>query len=185
MSGKEALYQGFNKLMKQKKFEDISISEIVKEAGINRNTFYYHFKDIKEFVKNFLQDEITNTVKEKIKNNQLNEAYYQFVDYAESHKELMENILIHFDTFGVLMQIFHNEIRKDVVKVLHDYENFLHVSLPEKFITLYSHNIAEEYLLAPKEMVFEGTEPKLLKNVFHLYSDSIPEKLLKVSALNL
>ena len=56
MSGKKALYSVFNTLMKEKDFYDISITEIVKSADINRNTFYYHFKDIYEFVKAFLED---------------------------------------------------------------------------------------------------------------------------------
>lgn len=184
MNGKAALYLGFNKLMKEKDFSDISISEIVKEAGINRNTFYYHFKDINEFVKAFLEDEILNTVREKIKKNQFNEGFLLLVDYSETHKELMHNILEHNDTYDILVKILHNDIRMDVVKILNDYQAFLHLNLPEKFITFFSHNIVEEYMAAPKEIVYDGVEGKLLKKVFYLYADSIPDKLLKVSSID-
>lgn len=184
MNGKAALYLGFNKIMKEKDFSLISISEIVKEAGINRNTFYYHFKDINEFVKAFLEDEIMNTVREKIKKNQFNEGFLLLVDYSETHKELMRNILDHPETLDILVKILHNDIRMDVVKILNDYQSFLHLNLPEKFITFFSHNIVEEYMAAPKEIVYDGVEGKLLKKVFYLYADSIPDKLLKVSSID-
>ena len=185
MSGKESLYLGFNELMKEKPFPEISISEIVKRSGINRNTFYYHFKDIKEFVKAFFEDEITNDVREKITKNQFNEACLLFVDYSEKHMELMKNTLDHQDTLDVLVDIFHHDIRLDVEKVLHDYESFLHINLPEQFIIFFAHNIVEEYMMMPKEMVYDGVEGGLLKKVFYLYADAIPDKLLKVSKIDL
>lgn len=36
---------GFMRLIKQKDFSDITISDITQEAEINRSTFYYHFVD--------------------------------------------------------------------------------------------------------------------------------------------
>ena len=184
MSGKESLYKAFNALMKEKPFPLISISEIVKEANINRNTFYYHFKDIYEFVKAFLEDEITNALKEKVKRNQFNEAFLIWVDYCENHLELMKNLLDHSETMQILIKILHDDIRLDVVKVLHDYESFLHLNLPEKFIVFFSHNIVEEYMAVPKEMVYDNVDGNLLKKVFYLYADAIPDKMIQVSKID-
>jgi hypothetical protein len=72
----------------------------------------------------------------------------------------------------------------DGVKVLNDYQSFLHLNLPEKFITFFSHNIVEEYMAAPKEIVYDGVEGKLLKKVFYLFADAIPDKFLKVSSID-
>ena len=105
MSGKESLYKAFHALMKEKPFPLISISEIVKKANINRNTFYYHFKDIFGFVKAFLEDEITNALKEKMKRNQFNEAFLIWLDYCENHLELMKNLLDHSETRMILEEI--------------------------------------------------------------------------------
>lgn len=184
MSGKMALYSVFNTLMKEKDFYDISITEIVKSADINRNTFYYHFKDIYEFVKAFLEDEITNELKEKIKRNQFNDAFIVFVEYCESHMELMKNILTHPETLEILTKLLHDDIRLEVVDILKNYASLLNLKLPEKFFTFFSHNIMEEYMVVPKEMIFDEVEGKLLKKVFYLYVDAIPDKLLQVSKLD-
>jgi len=42
---KKALSESLKKMMKQKPLNKISIREIVEDSGLNRQTFYYHFKD--------------------------------------------------------------------------------------------------------------------------------------------
>lgn len=43
---KNALLSSFEKLLKQKPFENITIKDIVEDCGVSRNTFYYYFDDI-------------------------------------------------------------------------------------------------------------------------------------------
>lgn len=42
---KKALASSLKNLMKQKSFDKITISDITKSCGLNRQTFYYHFQD--------------------------------------------------------------------------------------------------------------------------------------------
>lgn len=42
---KNALAESMKKMMRQKPFEKISVSDICTDCGINRKSFYYHFKD--------------------------------------------------------------------------------------------------------------------------------------------
>lgn len=42
---KNALAASMKKLMKQRPFEKISVSDICNDCGINRKSFYYHFRD--------------------------------------------------------------------------------------------------------------------------------------------
>ena len=42
---KNALAAALKKLMKEQGFEKISVSEICEECGMNRKSFYYHFRD--------------------------------------------------------------------------------------------------------------------------------------------
>lgn len=42
---KNALARSMKKLMREKPFEKISVSDICAECGINRKSFYYHFRD--------------------------------------------------------------------------------------------------------------------------------------------
>ena len=44
---KRAIVESFLKLLNQKPLDKITVKEIVDDCGINRNTFYYHFEDIR------------------------------------------------------------------------------------------------------------------------------------------
>lgn len=40
------LENAFLKLIEEKPFSKITVNDIVKEAGVHRNTFYYHYQSI-------------------------------------------------------------------------------------------------------------------------------------------
>ena len=42
---KNALAASMKKLMRMRPFEKISVSDICNDCGINRKSFYYHFRD--------------------------------------------------------------------------------------------------------------------------------------------
>ena len=57
-----ALLEALVELIKTKKLSNISITELCTEAKINRNTFYYHFNNIYDFLEDHKQiviDELT------------------------------------------------------------------------------------------------------------------------------
>ena len=47
---KRAIAQGFKELMRHKSFDKITITDITKSCGLNRQTFYYHFQDKYELI---------------------------------------------------------------------------------------------------------------------------------------
>ena len=47
---KKALGEALKSLMKEQPFEKISIKDICSACGMNRNSFYYHFKDKQDLV---------------------------------------------------------------------------------------------------------------------------------------
>ncbi|MDD3809820.1 MAG: dihydroxyacetone kinase transcriptional activator DhaS [Erysipelotrichaceae bacterium] len=47
---KKALAAGFKELLKEKSFDTISVQDITKSCGLNRQSFYYHFHDKYELV---------------------------------------------------------------------------------------------------------------------------------------
>lgn len=72
-------------LLKQKNFAKIFITDIVKEADINRSTFYEHYQDI-----NQLMIVIEKDLVEKIKDifdYSFNYSIEQFIEYFEFIKE--------------------------------------------------------------------------------------------------
>lgn len=48
---KKALSDALKKLMSQKAFSKITVSEIIRMCNVNRKTFYYHFEDIQALLK--------------------------------------------------------------------------------------------------------------------------------------
>ena len=60
-STKSALADAMKKLMVRKSFAKISISDLCEECGLNRKSFYYHFKDKYDLVNwIFYVDFLTN-----------------------------------------------------------------------------------------------------------------------------
>lgn len=55
---KNLIKEEFIKLLEEKSFNSITISELSQRCDINRNTFYYHYEDIYSLVKEILSDEI-------------------------------------------------------------------------------------------------------------------------------
>ena len=57
MNTKKTLASSLKKLMHEQTFSKITVSDIVKDSGLNRNTFYYHFADIYDLLKWMLDQE--------------------------------------------------------------------------------------------------------------------------------
>ncbi len=55
---KQAIVKGTKELVEQVPFERISVTEIAKRCGINRNTFYYYFRDKYDVMELIFQTDI-------------------------------------------------------------------------------------------------------------------------------
>ncbi|WP_455715600.1 dihydroxyacetone kinase transcriptional activator DhaS [Anaerosporobacter sp.] len=58
MITKQAIATGFKKLMNEKPFDKITILDITKTCGLNRQTFYYHFQDKYELLNWIFYNEV-------------------------------------------------------------------------------------------------------------------------------
>ena len=62
---KKALAASLKHLLLQKPLNKITISDIARDCGINRMTFYYHFKDIYDLVEWMCIDESAKALEGK------------------------------------------------------------------------------------------------------------------------
>ena len=60
---KRLMAESLKKAMADKPFLKITVSDVVKDCGVNRKTFYYHFQDIYALLKWVLDEEAVNIVK--------------------------------------------------------------------------------------------------------------------------
>lgn len=58
------LKEAFRRLILEKSLEDISVSDIAREAPINRRTFYLHYSSVHELMMAIERDYAAQTVKE-------------------------------------------------------------------------------------------------------------------------
>ena len=58
---RKMIRQAFFELLKEKNFEKITVTDIVKKAEINRSTFYAHYPDVMGVVEEIQQEILTYT----------------------------------------------------------------------------------------------------------------------------
>lgn len=80
-------------LMEQKDFQDITIGEIVKNAGVNRSTYYRHFKK-KEDVISYFFDYLSKTflAQEHIRSLPLQDFFIQLYRHYYQYKQQLLTI---------------------------------------------------------------------------------------------
>lgn len=62
---KKAIAEAIKDLMKKKDLQKISVSDIVENCGVNRQTFYYHFRDKYDLVDWIYYNEVVSAVTDK------------------------------------------------------------------------------------------------------------------------
>lgn len=89
LNTKTAIANALKQKMKNKPFQKITVSELIKECGINRNTFYYHFEDIYALLKWTFEHEAIEIVKnfDLIVDNE--EAISFVLDYVEKNDYIL------------------------------------------------------------------------------------------------
>lgn len=57
-TAQERLDEAFWECLREKPFEKITVANIVQKAGVNRNTFYYHFQDMNHLARTVVQETV-------------------------------------------------------------------------------------------------------------------------------
>ena len=108
LNTKIMLSSSLKKLMEKKPFSKISVREIVADCVVNRNTFYYHFQDIRDLLKWTLEREAIEVVKKFDLLINYKQAILFVMDYAEKNKHLINCA---YDSIGrdELKRFFYND----------------------------------------------------------------------------
>ena len=79
---KRALEASLKKLLLRKPLNKITISDITEDCGVNRMTFYYHFKDIYDLVDWILMEDAAEAL----------EGLQDFETWSEALREMLEKV---------------------------------------------------------------------------------------------
>ena len=93
MSGftKEIIAKTFTELLDEKPMSKITVKDIVERCGVNRNTFYYHFKDIYDLVEWACLEESTRALQGKKTYSTWQEGLLQIFEAVYENKAFIMN----------------------------------------------------------------------------------------------
>lgn len=89
LNTKKTLAESLKKAMRTKPLSKITVSEIIKDCGVNRKTFYYHFEDIYALLKWMLEQEAIEVVKNFDLLVNPEEALAFVIDYVDANKHII------------------------------------------------------------------------------------------------
>lgn len=112
---KKAIYQALTHILRNKRLTDINVSELCREASVNRGTFYFHYEEVGDVFKEFFEEVILD----------LQESYKEPYKYI-SALQLKSSVYKNLDPKTV--RIFHH-VKK--------YEAFYRIILSDNVSTTY------------------------------------------------
>jgi len=118
----------FISLLEKKPYEYITVSELCKEAGVNRSTFYLHYEsfddlltettrylldDFLSYFSNDSKDGVSTLEQQSLEDlNFIEEKYlFPYLSYIKDHKEIFKTALLHTKTLrldDVYLRMYEN-----------------------------------------------------------------------------
>ena len=89
---KRALEQSLKNLLLKKPLTKITINDIAEDCGINRMTFYYHFKDIYDLVEWSCLEDARKALEEKKPYDTWQQGFLQIFEAVRDNKPFIMNV---------------------------------------------------------------------------------------------
>ena len=97
LTTKKAIAYTFKDLLKEKSFNKITINDIAKRSDINRQTFYYHFKDIYDLLEWIYKNEVIDEIDNKDEEWQQRFLYiFKYVLKKNTYNSISREYLLRF-----------------------------------------------------------------------------------------
>ena len=91
---KQAIKASFLKLLNQQPLNKISVRDIVEDCGINRNSFYYHFRDIPSLLGEIVADQTEQLIRAYPSISSLDECFHVAFRFALENKRAVMHIYL-------------------------------------------------------------------------------------------
>ena len=151
--------------------EKISVSSIVRDSNINRNTFYYHFSNIKDLIVWYLHDEIY----QNIRNYDIHDGDKIRSFVLNFHNENCKILIGCCELIGI--QEFHDCYVNELFSIVYEYIDAIakenSIKLNDEDISFYSLMFAE-LISVNFIQLFKGRTKndsdfiKVLKTIFNM-----------------
>lgn len=145
LTTKRAIGYAFKDLLKEKSFNKKTITDIANNCAINRQTFYYHFQDIKDLVEWLCIDEVDNILNKNDECEKWEDKFLMIFKVVLKEKEIVENIyhsvsveVLRTNLYRLVYPIIYSEIveeskgknlREEDKKFITDFYKYAFVSI--------------------------------------------------------
>lgn len=154
LNTKRMLAEALKKKMNEKSFQKITVSELVKEADVNRKTFYYHFDDIYSLLKWMLEEEAIKIVKHFNLLVDSEEAITFVMDYIEENEHIINCACDSIGRDG-LFEFFSSDFNDIVASIIDTEEENNNITLDPPY---------KEFLIHFYVNAIAGTIMEWIKN---------------------
>ena len=89
---KRALAASLKNLLLKKPLDKITINDIAEDCGINRMTFYYHFKDIYDLIEWTCIEDATRALEGNKTYDTWQQGFYQIFEAVQENKPFIMNV---------------------------------------------------------------------------------------------
>ncbi|MGX7030178.1 TetR/AcrR family transcriptional regulator C-terminal domain-containing protein [Vagococcus zengguangii] len=89
---RDALARTLKEMIKTRPLEKITVTDLAEKCQVNRQTFYYHFRDIYELVDWIIEEDFLNKIEQVIEYDSLSQRVKQVSDYVDEHKAFCLNV---------------------------------------------------------------------------------------------
>lgn len=180
LTTKRAIAYTFKDLLKEKPFNKITVNDIASKCDINRQTFYYHFQDIRDLVEWICIDEVDKLLEEKENYEKWEDKFLLIFKIIKEEKIFVKNIY-----HSVSVEVLRSNLSRLVYPIIYNeiVEKSKGTSLREedkKFITdFYKFSFVAIVLDWIDKGMYE--DPKLIvENVSRLVTGTIDHACLSM-----
>lgn len=115
---KRALEQSLKNLLLKKPLTKITINDIAEDCGINRMTFYYHFKDIYDLVEWSCLEDAKRALDEKKTYDTWQQGLLQIFEAVQANKPFILNVYrcVHREQVEKYLQPLVDQLLLDVLE---------------------------------------------------------------------
>ena len=154
---KQAMYHALKKLITTKSINKITIKDITDTCGLNRQTFYYHFKDIYDLLEWSFQEEF-RFIDSYLQNPEYTweEIFAGSVKYISQNKYICQCIVCGLARDQLILSL-HNSIYEIVRKII--LHSLPQNQIPEKYLDF----TARFYTYALSNYLFDWVKNGMLE----------------------
>lgn len=115
LTTKKAIAYTFKDLLKEKSFSKITVNDIAKSCDINRQTFYYHFQDIRDLVEWICIEEVDRILDKKSEFKTWEDKFLSVFHLMEDEKIFITNIY-----HSVSIEVLRKNISRLVYPIIYE-----------------------------------------------------------------